>query len=393
MRNRVKRDSTRPRLSVFRSHQNVYAQIIDDEAGRTLVSASTLDKQVRESTALRRQQGRRRRGRQGDRRAGAWRPASRKSCSTAASTSITAASPPWPTPPARQVWSSNVHISMPIIRGLRTTWQPKRSQGELIDKVVKIRRCAAVVKGGRRFSFTALVVVGDGQGKVGWGYGKANEVPPAVEKAVKDGTRQHGRHPAWRGRRSRTPSKGRFGAAQVILVPGQPRYGRDRRRRGACRLRGLRHPRHPHQELRLDQSRRIWSRPPSTPAATALPQRSRAAAGSLAVMNLNDVHRGIQKHKTRKRVGRGPGSGHGKTAGRGHKGQGQLAGYSSHPDFRRRPDALGSPHSQARFQQPLGQIGGHRQPRRLGRAVCQPARKSRPRRSRPKACSRDATTC
>ena len=59
-------------------------------------------------------------------------------------------------------------------------------RGELIDKVVKIRRCAAVVKGGRRFSFTALVVVGDGQGKVGWGYGKANEVPPSVEKAVKD---------------------------------------------------------------------------------------------------------------------------------------------------------------------------------------------------------------
>src|SRR6476469_4977549 len=62
-------------------------------------------------------------------------------------------------------------------------------RGELTDKVVKIRRCAAVVKGGRRFSFTAMVVVGNGQGRVGWGYGKANEVPPAVEKGQKQASR------------------------------------------------------------------------------------------------------------------------------------------------------------------------------------------------------------
>ena len=55
----------------------------------------------------------------------------------------------------------------------------------MLDRVVKIKRCAAVVKGGRRFSFAAMVVVGDGNGKVGWGYGKANEVPPSVQKAQK----------------------------------------------------------------------------------------------------------------------------------------------------------------------------------------------------------------
>src|SRR5215475_14624702 len=62
-----------------------------------------------------------------------------------------------------------------------------RQEGSLKDFVVKIRRCAAVVKGGRRFSFNALIVVGDENGRVAYGYGKANEVPPAVEKALKDG--------------------------------------------------------------------------------------------------------------------------------------------------------------------------------------------------------------
>jgi small subunit ribosomal protein S5 len=98
------------------------------------------------------------------------------------------------------------------------------TRGELIDKVVKIRRCAAVVKGGRRFSFTALVVVGDGQGKVGWGYGKANEVPPAVEKAVKDGSRNMQEVPM-EGSTIPHVAKGRFGAARVVLVPASEGTG------------------------------------------------------------------------------------------------------------------------------------------------------------------------
>ena len=98
------------------------------------------------------------------------------------------------------------------------------SRGELIDKVVKIRRCAAVVKGGRRFSFTALVVVGDGRGKVGWGYGKANEVPPAVEKAVKDGSRKLMAVNMVQGSIPHIV-RGRFGAAEVVLVPAGPGTG------------------------------------------------------------------------------------------------------------------------------------------------------------------------
>jgi small subunit ribosomal protein S5 len=98
------------------------------------------------------------------------------------------------------------------------------ARGELIDKVVKIRRCAAVVKGGRRFSFTALVVVGDGRGKVGWGYGKANEVPPAVEKAIKDGSRNMIEVPM-QGSSIPHTIMGQFGAAQVVLVPEAPGTG------------------------------------------------------------------------------------------------------------------------------------------------------------------------
>ncbi len=97
-------------------------------------------------------------------------------------------------------------------------------RGEVLEKVVKIKRCAAVVKGGRRFSFAALVVVGDGKGRVGWGYGKANEVPPSVEKAVKDGQRSM-IDVSLEGNTIPHEVKGRFGAAKVVLVPASPGTG------------------------------------------------------------------------------------------------------------------------------------------------------------------------
>ena len=94
----------------------------------------------------------------------------------------------------------------------------------MIDKVVKIRRCAAVVKGGRRFSFTAMVVVGNGRGKVGWGYGKANEVPPAVEKATKDARKQMVKI-SLKGTTIPHTVKGTSGASSVVLVPARPGTG------------------------------------------------------------------------------------------------------------------------------------------------------------------------
>lgn len=99
-----------------------------------------------------------------------------------------------------------------------------QSRGELIDKLVRINRCAAVVKGGRRFSFAALVVVGNGHGRVGWGYGKANEVPPSVEKATKDATRNMFEVTL---EKKSIPHRveGRYGSAHVVLVPAAPGTG------------------------------------------------------------------------------------------------------------------------------------------------------------------------
>src|SRR3954447_26130610 len=95
------------------------------------------------------------------------------------------------------------------------------------ERVVKIRRCAAVVKGGRRFSFNALVVVGDKNGRVAFGYGKANEVPPAVEKAAKDAqeTLKRQRKIQLTGRTIPHRVFGKFGGSKVILVPAGPGTG------------------------------------------------------------------------------------------------------------------------------------------------------------------------
>lgn len=100
----------------------------------------------------------------------------------------------------------------------------ERVQGELGENVVAIKRCATVVKGGRRFSFAAMIVVGDGRGKAGWGYGKANEVPPSVEKARKEGMRSLV-SVALEGATISHKVEGRYGAAHVVLIPASPGTG------------------------------------------------------------------------------------------------------------------------------------------------------------------------
>jgi len=93
----------------------------------------------------------------------------------------------------------------------------QKEDPELIEKLVGINRVAKVVKGGRRFGFAALVVVGDGRGRVGHGAGKAREVPEAIRKATEQAKRSMVRVPLREGRTLHHDIKGDYGAGHVIL--------------------------------------------------------------------------------------------------------------------------------------------------------------------------------
>ena len=99
----------------------------------------------------------------------------------------------------------------------RERGQREERDSEFVDKLVHINRVAKVVKGGRRFGFAALVVVGDQRGRVGFGHGKAREVPEAIRKATERAKRGLIRVPMKEGRTLHHDIEGRYGAGKVVL--------------------------------------------------------------------------------------------------------------------------------------------------------------------------------
>jgi len=113
----------------------------------------------------------------------------------------------------------------PRDRGGERGERGSREDQELVDKLVSINRVAKVVKGGRRFGFAALVVVGDGKGRVGYGSGKAREVPEAIRKATDSAKQKMIRVPLREGRTLHHDVQGHFGAGYVVLRAAPPGTG------------------------------------------------------------------------------------------------------------------------------------------------------------------------
>jgi small subunit ribosomal protein S5 len=97
--------------------------------------------------------------------------------------------------------------------------------GDLTETLVKINRSAAVVKGGRRFSFSSLSIIGNREGVVGYGFGKARQVPAAIEKAAKDGRKHLQRVPVTKDGSIPHEVIGRFCGSRILLLPASPGTG------------------------------------------------------------------------------------------------------------------------------------------------------------------------